>query len=560
MSLRLLIIGGYGTFGGRVVRLLQHDPRLTMIVAGRSLEKATHFCMRHGPAEVGPGGAYLIPAAFDRRGDVEAQIAVQSPDIVVDASGPFQDYGPDGYRVIEACLALRLHYLDLADGAAFVEGVAVFDEAARAAGLFVLSGVSSFPVLTAAAVRRLSADMARVDRIAAGIAPSPFAGVGENVVRAMAVQAGQPAALNGGRTGYPFTDQRRWTIAPPGRVPLRPRLFSLVDAPDLRVLSALWPQAADVWMGAAPVPLIWHLGLIALSWLVRWRLLPTLAPLARLMHFATNRLRWGEHRGGMIVEVAGIDASGQGVIRHWHMLAEGDDGPFIPSMAVAVLVQKTLEGAPPGPGARACLTDVELADYERLFAIRKLYTGIRQALSPTAPLFERCLGALWPALPPEIRALHQARQASGRASVERGRGLLSRLTALAVGLPGAVEDIPVRVRFEAVDGSETWIRTFGATAFRSRLRAGTGCSDALLCETFGPLTGGMALVWEEGRLAFVLRRWSLFGVPLPRLFGPRLHVFEEARDGRFHFHVEITHPLAGLIVRYRGWLVPDAVP
>jgi predicted DCC family thiol-disulfide oxidoreductase YuxK len=28
------------------------------------------------------------------------------------------------------------------------------------------------------------------------------------------------------------------------------------------------------------------------------------------------------------------------------------------------------------------------------------------------------------------------------------------------------------------------------------------------------------------------------------------------QDGRFHFHVEIGHPLIGLIVRYGGWVVP----
>jgi len=31
---------------------------------------------------------------------------------------------------------------------------------------------------------------------------------------------------------------------------------------------------------------------------------------------------------------------------------------------------------------------------------------------------------------------------------------------------------------------------------------------------------------------------------------------KSAEDGRFNFHVEIDHPLTGMIVRYRGWLVP----
>ena len=42
--MRLLIVGGYGVFGGRLARLLSDEPRLTLIVAGRSLAKAQAFC------------------------------------------------------------------------------------------------------------------------------------------------------------------------------------------------------------------------------------------------------------------------------------------------------------------------------------------------------------------------------------------------------------------------------------------------------------------------------------------------------------------------------------
>jgi hypothetical protein len=48
----------------------------------------------------------------------------------------------------------------------------------------------------------------------------------------------------------------------------------------------------------------------------------------------------------------------------------------------------------------------------------------------------------------------------------------------------------------------------------------------------------------------------LFGLPLPRGLAPRGDAFESAEDGRFNFNVEIGHLLTGLIVRYRGWLVP----
>jgi hypothetical protein len=56
----------------------------------------------------------------------------------------------------------------------------------------------------------------------------------------------------------------------------------------------------------------------------------------------------------------------------------------------------------------------------------------------------------------------------------------------------------------------------------------------------------------------VVRRWSACGIPLPRALAPRGDSYEFVEAGRFHFHVEIATPITGLIVRYRGWLVPQA--
>jgi Domain of unknown function (DUF4166)/Saccharopine dehydrogenase NADP binding domain len=554
-DLRVLIIGGYGTFGGRIVQLLENEPRLTLIVAGRSLPRADAFRATRTHAS-----ARLVTAAFDRDGDLRAQLASQRPDIVVDASGPFQAYGDARYRVIEACIAEAIGYLDLADGSDFVAGVRAFDDAARTAGIFVLSGVSSFPVLTAAVVRRLTSGVTRVDSIQGGIAPSPFAGVGGNVIRAIASYAGQRVVVRrkGKSTaGYPLTEHMRFTIAPPGRLPLRNTLFSLVDVPDLRALAELWPEAASIWMGAGPVPEILHRALTALAWAVRLRLLPTLAPIAPLMRFAMNHLRWGEHRGGMFVEIEGLGASGSVIRRSWHLLAEGEDGPLIPSMAVEALVRKALRGQIPIAGARAAMSDLELEDYEELFRDRTIYAGIRDDASTAAmSLYPRILGAAWNTLPQEIRAIHTAVRADGRAGVERGQGLLSRWAAFLTGFPKPATDIRVTIQFDVAAGVETWTRTFGDQRFSSRQFAGTGRSANLLCERFGPLTFSMALVVENERLSLVLRRWRVFGIPLPMWLSPRSIAYETVENGRFHFHVEIGHPLTGLIVRYHGWLVP----
>ncbi|WP_342360892.1 DUF4166 domain-containing protein [Terrarubrum flagellatum] len=553
---RILILGGYGTFGGRLARLLADESRLTLLIAGRSLEKAQAFSASL------PAGAERRAAVFDRSGDVSRQLGELEPDLVVDASGPFQNYGADPYALVRACISLKIDYLDLADGADFVAGVASQDAEAKAAGVYALSGVSSFPVLTAAVVRALAASMTRIDSISAGIAPSPHAGVGLNVIRAIASYAGQPIRLRrrGVETEAPgLIDSRRYTVRPPGMPPLDNIRFSLVDVPDLRLLPKLWPDARDVWIGAGPTPAILHRALSMLAHLVRWRVIPTLEPLAPLFHAAINLLRWGEHRGGMFVEVEGVSAEGKLTRRSWHFLAEGDDGPFIPSMAVEGIVRAELAGRRPASGARAAVNELELSDYDTLFARRAIRHAFRDEVDPRAPLYRRMLANAWDALPATIRAMHEfgADVAHGLAEIERGSSFMARVIASLFGFPEAGDDIPVTVRFARGSAVEVWTRTFADKSFQSRQSIGVGRHEGLLRERFGPFIFGLALIVDEGRLRLVPKKWSFLGIPLPRSLTPRGDAYEEERDGKFRFNVEIRLPLIGLIVAYRGWLEPE---
>jgi len=153
--------------------------------------------------------------------------------------------------------------------------------------------------------------------------------------------------------------------------------------PDLRLLPARWPELESVWIGAGPVPDVLHRMLNGLAWLVRWRLLPSLLPLAGLFHWVISHVQWGEHRGGMFVRVEGVDRQGQARRRCWDLVAEGDDGPLIPSMAIAALVRRYLAGRRPMPGARPATGELGLADYEELFSTRTIYTG-RRDLPPAS--------------------------------------------------------------------------------------------------------------------------------------------------------------------------------
>jgi uncharacterized protein DUF4166/saccharopine dehydrogenase-like protein len=558
-GLKVLILGGYGTFGGRLAHLLADVESLTLLIAGRSAAKAAEFCTGFR------GRARTIPLSFDRNGDVEAQLRHSDPHLIVDASGPFQSYGEDRHRLVKAALAAGVDYIDLADGSEFVKGIRRFDRQAKARGIFVLSGVSTLPVLTAAVVKELAKDMTNIEAVTGGIAPSPYTAVGLSVMRAIAGYAGKPVTLvrdGASAVGYALTQTRRYTIAPPCRLPLPNILFSLVDVPDLQVLPELWPGVRSVWIGAGPIPEFLHRVLIGLAWMVRLRVLPTLAPFAGLMYRTVNWLARGEHRAGMFVSVEGTSPAGERSERSWHLVAEGEDGPFIPSMAAEAIVRRCLHGRRPDAGARAAAGELDLDAYRELFARRAIYSGFRERTPATArwPLYRRLLGQAWNDLPIQLREVHGVEGrliARGLARVERGTRLLARFAATAFGFPPEGREIPIQVDFTVENGRETWVRSFAGNRFATVQTEGEGRSEGLLCERFGPVVFAIALVVEDGRLQFVVRGWSFLGVPLPVSLAPLGNAYEHVSDGRFGFDVEIRHRWLGRIVHYCGWLVPD---
>jgi uncharacterized protein DUF4166/saccharopine dehydrogenase-like protein len=551
--MRVLILGGYGVFGGRLAELLADIAGLDIIISGRNLPRAADFCAGF------EGLAVVRPLELDRSQIADALVA-ENPDIVVDASGPFQDYGDDPYVVLKACIASGTNYLDFADAADFVFGVSQFDAEARQNEVFVLSGVSSFPVLTAAVLREMAKAMDIVS-VEGGIAPSPYAGIGLNVMRAVVGYAGAPVKLyrNGMQAqASGLAESMRYTIAVPGKMPLRNIHFSLVDVPDLQVIPPEHDTLKDIWMGAGPVPEILHKVLNLLAKARAGFSLPSLAPMSGVFYAVLNLMKFGEHRGGMFVQARGLRDGAQ-VEQSWHLLAEGDDGPYIPSMAIEAVIRRILADERPASGARPATRALELCDYEQLFKTRTIYAGFRSPPLATEPLYRQVLGPGFDLLAPQVSALHDSvskREWSGHASVARGGGLLAGVIGRLFGFPEASEKVPVSVVLSPEKGGERWVRDFGGKVFSSFQTRGTGKNDYLVTERFGPINVALALVVKENRLYLIPRRWSCFGIPLPGFLLPKGQSFETELDGKFRFDVEISAPLVGLIVAYKGQLEP----
>jgi len=148
--------------------------------------------------------------------------------VIVDATGPFQSYarilsdpmrGEGGNRA-ESIISIsrRLRFRQ--------RRRAISTEAARR---LRAAGVSSFPVLTRAVVRQLSEGMAarrhrdRRDRTFTYAMWHQCDPRNRKLWR----QAGRDRSRP--RTSYALIDSKRYTIAPPGKLPLFSVRFSLVD-------------------------------------------------------------------------------------------------------------------------------------------------------------------------------------------------------------------------------------------------------------------------------------------------------------------------------------------
>jgi hypothetical protein len=542
---RALVIGGYGGFGGRLSRRLARMG-WEVIVAGRRLAEAEAFC-RHSPS--------CRPARADRGKGISGLLADERPDLVIDASGPFQSAD---YRLVEECIAAGVSYVDLADAREFVTGIGRHDEAARQAGVVAISGGSSVPALSGAVVRRLAEGMEHISSVEIAISASGRSSVGRSVTSAVLTGIGKPLELwRGGRreTGYGGQELRRECIGISGGPDLGIRSLALADVPDLALLPERLPGRPAVTFRAGTES---SLGVVALwlaSWPVRWGWAGSIRPLFRFFT-AAHRLTasWGSDRSGMIVRLFGL-VGGKRVERRWTLVAEQGDGPEIPTLAAAILAERVASGdIAPGAGDAGGLLDLDA--FEPLFETLAVSHATTEIEQPPA-LYAWVLRARFDTLPPAVKAIHGVLRdsgANGRARVERGRHPLARLVARAMRFPDAGE-YPLHVHFVEDGGTERWTRDFGGKCFASSLSA---AGDSI-AERFGPLRFHFALRTDARGLTMEINRWSIFGVRLPLALAPRSPAREWEEGGRFHFDVPVELPLIGPVVRYCGWLEPPAV-
>lgn len=528
--MHVLVLGGTGVFGSRLCRLLADDPEIALTIAARSRAAVDALAL-----ELGVSGR-----SFDWHSDLDRVLGEGIYDVLVHTAGPFQG---QHYGVAELCIRHRVHYLDLADDAAFVLGIERLNDAARRAGVLVCSGASTAPALTGAVVEA-ALKTGPVERIAFGILPGNDAPRGPALVAAIVGGAGKPIANQPGR--HVWGGLRRMALPGLGR-----RWVSACDLPEPPLFQQRY-GIRDTFAGAGLELSILHLGLWGLSWLVRSRLVPTLMPVVPLLSRIADRLRFfGTDRGGLRLELhAGS------VTRVWFLIAEGGDGPFIPVTPAAALVRKLVHD-PAIHGARPCLGLLSLAEIDAEWhrAGLRVAAGWEGAgLHPS--LYRRALGTAYGRQSRAGQVLHEAGPShwKGRCSVTGAETMAGGLIARLFQLPAASDDADIAVEFVPSGTAELWTRRIGGRAMRSRQVIGLRKPSGWIVERFGVFDFNLEVEIAQQRLRLGMRGMRCCGLPLPRALWPMIDAAETEEEGRFCFDVQIGLPLVGRLVRYRGWL------
>lgn len=350
---RILILGGYGNFGSYIARSLAADPQIQLLIAGRSRQRAVAFAASIDARAPVEAHAVDIEVGLERR------LRELAPDMVIHTVGPFQG---QSYAVAEACIRNGSHYVDLADGRAFVAGIGALDQAAKAADVLVVSGASSVPCLTAAIIDEALSRFGTLDEIDYGISAAQQTNRGLATASAVLSYIGRPfTTLRNGRSATVYG----WQDLHAERYPeLGLRLFGNCDIPDLELFPTRYPDLRTIRFSAGHEIKLLHLATWLLSWGVRLGVLPPLDQFSeRLLKWSFLFDRLGSSRSGFHMYLEGRGQDMRGHTERLYIIARRGHGPFIPCMPAIILARRFARDELTERGAQPCLDLIDLQEY-----------------------------------------------------------------------------------------------------------------------------------------------------------------------------------------------------
>jgi len=372
---KIFVLGGYGNFGKRLCLFLANDPALEIVVGGRDLtkiEKLIEEIKIKNPQAVIEGNQIdWQETAFKEK------LKATGAHILVHSAGPFQQ---QDYTVAQACIDLKIHYLDLADGREFVSKIGELDKAAKENKVVVISGASSVPGISSVVIDEYAKKFAILREIDFGIVPGNKAERGSATIAAILGYVGKPfRRLENGRwkTVYAWQDLHQYYYGDN----ISMRWHANIDIPDLALLPEKYTTLKTVTFYAGLELSLLHFAMWWMSWLVRMKIVRNWGKFYKCV-VAMSRWfdRFGTDVGGMVICMRGSNHEYQPLEVKWTLIAQSGSGPFIPIVASVILVKKIIQGAL-SPGAMPCVNLFSLKEFYAVISLWDIYSTVEEVVT-----------------------------------------------------------------------------------------------------------------------------------------------------------------------------------
>ncbi len=367
MTDRVLILGGYGTFGSRIAKRLCAK-NIHVIINGRHSHKAESLQSTILSQQV---DARVSVACFDVKTDLKSQLTELSPQLVIHTCGPFQGQNTN---IAETIITAGIHYIDLADGRDYVQQMLQLDQLAKQHAVCAITAASTVPALSSAVLTHLKNhfDMNGFDQVSIGISPGQKTDRGLATTQAVLSYIGKALKPWPGSRNTSFGWQNTYLQKYPK---ISSRMMGNCEAPDLDLFTDFYDIKTLTFSAGMESKLL-HVSIWLVSWLVRMGLPVKLGNHAAVLLKAS---RWfdllGTADGGMHVKVSGSDSAQLPVNKTWYIEAFDDHGPQIPAIPAVIMAEKILS-QDIDCGVQPCVDLITLNEYLSALSSEKIRTTV----------------------------------------------------------------------------------------------------------------------------------------------------------------------------------------
>lgn len=350
MQKKILVLGGYGVYGGRISRALAADPAIDCIVAGR-----------HPPSKSRDMHSRTSYVKLDINSFTSLRTTLPGMFAVVNAIGPFN---ANDYRIAEQCAELGIHYVDLADTREYVAGFHRLNRKAQQTGALLVTGAGYTPAVSTMLVDSIQHDFDKIKELHVLVSPGNKSPRGRAALHSLMQQVGSPVRMKSlGRWQQIYAWTKGQKIHFPK--PVGKRRVYLSNASELDIFPQRYGvQTASFYTGFELNT--FNFGLSLLSYMKRHRKQTSVTGLARSLRFIGKWFKGLGSASDAYGIVAKGERAGQEVTHAIYLVARDGNGSMIPCSPSVALIKRWVKHGVRQSGASACLDLLVLDDIKAI--------------------------------------------------------------------------------------------------------------------------------------------------------------------------------------------------